>query len=258
MALLRTAGGKPAMPFSPPPACRRANGAAYAPPMRSSDCTKSSSDGSRPKPFCHPPTPPRCCSGRCLHPGRSTCARSTVGRRSPQNPSISQLTLPPETIPSCDRRMRHSKFQPLSGRHRTAWRNVLRLVCASRFTSADQIDKFVERHELRNSNKAGKKNCKTLTIQLIKSRGCHCCAKLCLGSDLQLCCRRLVPLHTYLHPHYCIFRGSSENASHADTSGCGPSLLDRSAMVSDWHFFELADSCELVVRSSCGFGVRFI
>src|SRR6266446_1946093 len=41
-----------------------------------------------------------------------------VGRRSPQNPSISQLTLPPETIPSCDRRMRHSKFHPLSGRHR--------------------------------------------------------------------------------------------------------------------------------------------
>jgi putative transposase len=94
--------------------------AAYAPPMRSSDCTKSSSDGSRPKPFCHPPTPPRCCSGRCLHPGRSTCARSMVGRRSPQNPSISQLTLQPETIPSCDRRMRHSKFQPLSGRHRRA------------------------------------------------------------------------------------------------------------------------------------------
>src|ERR1700676_3492527 len=85
--------------------------------MRSNDCTKSSSGGSRRKPFCHPPTPPRCCSGRYLHQGRSTCARSMVGKRLPQNPSISQLTLPPETIPSCDRRMRHTKFQPLSRRH---------------------------------------------------------------------------------------------------------------------------------------------
>jgi hypothetical protein len=27
------------------------------------------------------------------------------------------LTSPPETIPSCDRRMRHTDFQPHSGRH---------------------------------------------------------------------------------------------------------------------------------------------
>jgi hypothetical protein len=40
-----------------------------------------------------------------------------VGRRSPQNPSISRLTLPPETIPSCYRRTRHTKFQPHFGRH---------------------------------------------------------------------------------------------------------------------------------------------
>jgi hypothetical protein len=40
-----------------------------------------------------------------------------VGRRSPQNPAISRLTLPPETIPSCSRRMRHTEFQPHSGRH---------------------------------------------------------------------------------------------------------------------------------------------
>src|SRR6202140_5964204 len=40
-----------------------------------------------------------------------------VGKPSPQNPSISQLTLPPETIPSCYRRMRHTEFQPHSGRH---------------------------------------------------------------------------------------------------------------------------------------------
>ena len=40
-----------------------------------------------------------------------------VGRRSPQNPSISRLTLQPETIPSCYRRVRHTQFQPHYGRH---------------------------------------------------------------------------------------------------------------------------------------------
>src|SRR5260221_7686655 len=45
-----------------------------------------------------------------------------VGRRSPQNPLISRLTLPPETIPSCYRRLRHTKFQPHSGRHLTTSR----------------------------------------------------------------------------------------------------------------------------------------
>jgi hypothetical protein len=40
-----------------------------------------------------------------------------VGRPSPQSPSISRLTLPPETIPSCYRRTRHTEFQPHSGRH---------------------------------------------------------------------------------------------------------------------------------------------
>jgi hypothetical protein len=39
------------------------------------------------------------------------------GRRFPQNPLISRLTLPPETIPSCYRRTRHTEFQPHSGRH---------------------------------------------------------------------------------------------------------------------------------------------
>src|ERR1700676_4602335 len=102
---------------SPSFACRRANGAVYAPQMQSSVCTKNLSDGSRPKLFCHPPTPPRCCSGRCSLQDRSTCARWMVGRRSPQNPLISRLTLPPETIPSCYRRMRHTEFQPHSGRH---------------------------------------------------------------------------------------------------------------------------------------------
>ncbi len=49
-----------------------------------------------------------CRSGRCLHPVRSTCARSTAGKRSPPNQSISRLTSPPETIPSYDRRARHT------------------------------------------------------------------------------------------------------------------------------------------------------
>ena len=43
---------------------------------------------------------------------------SMAGRRSPQSPSISRLTSQPETIPSCYRRSRHTKFQPHSGRHR--------------------------------------------------------------------------------------------------------------------------------------------
>jgi transposase-like protein len=67
--------------------------------MQSSVCTKNSSDGSKPRLFSRPPTPPRCCSGRCSLQDRSTCARWMVGRRSPQNPLISRLTLPPETIP---------------------------------------------------------------------------------------------------------------------------------------------------------------
>jgi transposase-like protein len=95
----------------------RANGAAYAPQMQSSVCTRNSSGGSRRKLFCRRPTPPRCCSGRCSLQGRSTCAKWMVGRPSPQSPSISRLTLPPETIPSCYRRTRHTEFQPHSGRH---------------------------------------------------------------------------------------------------------------------------------------------
>src|SRR5471032_3253407 len=88
------------------------------PQMQSSVCTRNSSGGSRRKLFCRRPTPPRCCSGRCSLQGRSTCAKWMVGRPSPQSPSISRLTLPPETIPSCYRRTRHTEFQPHSGRHR--------------------------------------------------------------------------------------------------------------------------------------------
>jgi putative transposase len=44
----------------------------------------------KPKPSCHPPTPPPCCSGHCLLQAKSTCAKSTVGipwpARSPTSP----------------------------------------------------------------------------------------------------------------------------------------------------------------------------
>ena len=112
-----TAWRKPANACSPSPACRRANGAARGRRMRSSGCTRSSNEGSRRRPCCRRQIPPPCCSGRCLPPVRSTCARSMAGRRSPQSPSISQLTSQPETIPSCYRRSRHTEFQPHPGRH---------------------------------------------------------------------------------------------------------------------------------------------
>src|SRR6202041_1534332 len=104
---------------------RRANGAAYAPQMQSSVCTRNSSGGSRRKLFCRRLTPPRCCSGRCSLQDRSTCAKWMVGRPSPRSPSISRLTLPPETIPSCYRRTRHTEFQPHSGRHLPLGDNIL-------------------------------------------------------------------------------------------------------------------------------------
>jgi hypothetical protein len=40
-----------------------------------------------------------------------------AGRRSPQSPSISQLTSPLDPIPSCYRRSRHTEFQPRSRRY---------------------------------------------------------------------------------------------------------------------------------------------
>ena len=58
-----------------------------------------------------------CCSGRCLLPARSTCARSIVGKVWPQSPSISQLTSQLDPIPSVTRKLRHAKFQPHHGRH---------------------------------------------------------------------------------------------------------------------------------------------
>jgi hypothetical protein len=63
---------KPATGCSASRGCRRASGAAFAPPMPSSGCTRSSSDGSKPRPFCHRPTPQPCCSGQCLLLAKST------------------------------------------------------------------------------------------------------------------------------------------------------------------------------------------
>ena len=78
-----TAWRKPATRCSPSLACRRASGRARAPRTPSNGCTKSSSGGSRRRPCCRPPKPPPCCSGRCSPQGRSRCAKSTAGRRSP-------------------------------------------------------------------------------------------------------------------------------------------------------------------------------
>ncbi len=115
-----TAWRKPATVCSPSPACRQANGAARARRMQLSDCTRSSNEGSKHRRCCRLQILPQCCSGYCLPQGRSTCAKSMAGRRSPQSPSINQLTSQPETIPSCDRRSRRAKFQPHRWRHQHA------------------------------------------------------------------------------------------------------------------------------------------
>ena len=54
-----------------------------------------------------------------------------VGRRSQQNPSISRLTSPLETIPSCYPGIRHTEFQPHSGRHLPAVHKLKRQVSLS-------------------------------------------------------------------------------------------------------------------------------
>jgi len=76
----RTAWRKPAIGSSPSPVCRKANGAAFVRRMQLNGYTRSSSAGSRPRPCCRRRTQPPCCSGRCLLPVRSTCARSMAGK----------------------------------------------------------------------------------------------------------------------------------------------------------------------------------
>jgi Transposase, Mutator family len=67
---------------SPSHGYRQASGAAFAPPMPSSGCMRSSSDESRRRPCCHRRIPRPCCFGRGSPPARSARARSMVGRRS--------------------------------------------------------------------------------------------------------------------------------------------------------------------------------
>src|ERR687898_1748848 len=116
-ARLLTAWRKPAIDCSPLRSCRLANGEAREPRMQSNGCMRSSSAGSRRRPCCPQQTLPPCCSGHCSPPARSTCARSMAGKRSPQPPSISQLTSQPETITSCRWRLRHIEFQHKARRH---------------------------------------------------------------------------------------------------------------------------------------------
>jgi transposase-like protein len=68
---LEEAGGD----CSPSPGCPAANGGRPGPRTPLNGCTRSSSGGSRRRPFCPRPRPRRCCSGRCSPPGRSPCAR---------------------------------------------------------------------------------------------------------------------------------------------------------------------------------------
>src|SRR5215471_4069155 len=114
IALSPTASRKPATACSPSHGCRQLSGEAREQRTRSSVCTKSSSGGSRRRPCCRRQKQQRCCSGRCSPLVRSTCARLMVGRRSPQSPSISRLTSPPDRILSKCRRSRHRIPTPLA------------------------------------------------------------------------------------------------------------------------------------------------
>ena len=85
-----------------------ASGARRAPPTPWNGCTRSSSGGSRPRPCCRHRRPRRCCSGRCSPPGRSPCARSTAGKRSPPSqPNRSLISLPNPLTSSWRPRRRH-------------------------------------------------------------------------------------------------------------------------------------------------------
>ncbi len=90
------------------PVCRLASGAACEPRTQLSNCTRSSSAGSRRKPCCLPPTLLPCCSGRCLHLVRSTCARLMVGRHWPRSLSNNRLTSQPDQLASTCRRSRRA------------------------------------------------------------------------------------------------------------------------------------------------------
>jgi len=93
-----TAWRKVVIGSSPSLGCLQASGRAHEQPTPSSGCTRSSSDESKRRPFCHQRTPPPCYSGPCSLPARSTCARSMAGKRSQHSLSISRLTSRPNPI----------------------------------------------------------------------------------------------------------------------------------------------------------------
>lgn len=95
-----TVSRRPESASSPSRGCRQIGGAAFAPPTRSSGCTRNSNAGSRRRPRCHRPTPQPSCSGLCSLPARATCARSMAGKHSTPCSSTSRLTLPPDQIAS--------------------------------------------------------------------------------------------------------------------------------------------------------------
>ena len=63
---------------------------------------------------------------RCSPPVRSTCARSMAGRRSPQGPSISQLTSPLHSITSCRWRYATSNSNKKRDAHSATPQRLLR------------------------------------------------------------------------------------------------------------------------------------
>ena len=102
-----TAGGSRRQAVRPR-GSRRANGNRSEPRTRSSDCTRSSSAGSRLQTRALRYKPPPCCSGRCSPQDRSPCARSTDGRPSPRNQTIRSLTSRHDRIASCRPKTRQS------------------------------------------------------------------------------------------------------------------------------------------------------
>src|SRR5690348_10459773 len=81
--------------------------------MLLSDCMRSSSAASRRKPCCLPQRLRPCCSGRCLLPVRSPCAKWTDGKRWQKSQPFNALTLLPEAITSLRWRCRYTNFYQL-------------------------------------------------------------------------------------------------------------------------------------------------
>src|SRR5690348_7516088 len=81
--------------------------------MLLSDCMRSSSAASRRKPCCLPQRLRPCCSGRCLLPVRSPCAKWTDGKRWQKSQPFNALTLLPEEITSLRWRCRYTDFYQL-------------------------------------------------------------------------------------------------------------------------------------------------